>query len=185
MAMTGSGGRGLTPEERDEFLTSGALFAKIATTNDEGWPMVSPVWYEWDGSSFLVVGKERTSYIRNLRRDPRCGVLVENSGLPYKRVSVLGEAEFLPHDFDWKPAAREMVLRYIGPDGLSYAEATFDFPRVSIRIWPRRMTSWDGGGFDRTFHRETVWHEVESAGADGGPWSGDAGDLSSGSGGVS
>jgi PPOX class probable F420-dependent enzyme len=161
MAMTGAGGRGLTERELDEFLVSGAKFAKIATTNEDGWPMVSPVWYEWDGSSFLVVGKERTSYIRNLRRDPRCGVLVDNPGLPYKRVSVLGLAAFLPDDFDWKPAARDMVLRYIGPDGMSYAEATFDFPRVSIRIWPKRMTSWDGGGFDRTFQRETVWHDLE------------------------
>ena len=165
MAMTGSGGRGMSVEERDEFLTSGALFAKIATTNEDGWPMVSPVWYEWDRSSFLVIGKERTSYIRNIRRDPRCCVLVDNATLPYKRVSVLGEAEFLPDDFDWKTPAREMVLRYIGQDGLAYAEATFDFPRVSIRVWPQRMTTWDGGGFDRTFQRDTVWHEVGASAA--------------------
>jgi len=161
MAMTGSGGRGLSKPEIDEFLQSGAMFAKIGTTDDDGWPMVSPVWYEWDGSSFLVVGKERTSYIRNLRRDARCGVLVENPGLPYKRVSVCGMAEFLPDDFDWQTPARQMVIRYIGEEGLSYAEATFDFPRVSVRIWPKRMTSWDGGGFDRTVHRDTVWHEME------------------------
>ena len=122
--------------------------------------MVYAVWYDWDGSSLLVIGKERTSYIRNMRRDPRCGVLVENTALPYKRVSVLGEVEFLPEDFDWQTPAREMVIRYIGEEGLSYAEATFDFPRVSIRIWPRRTTSWDGGGFDRTFHRDTIWHEA-------------------------
>lgn len=160
MAMTGNDGKGMTIEERDEFLTAGAIFAKVATVNQAGWPMVSPVWYEWDGSSFLVVGKERTSYIQNLRRDPRCCVLVDNVALPYKRVSMLGEAEFLPQDFDWKTPARKMVLRYIGEEGLSYAEATFDFPRVPVRIWPHRITTWNGGGFDRTFHRETVWHDV-------------------------
>ena len=168
MAMTGGGGKGLSADERDAFLRSGALFAHIGTTNDEGWPMVSPVWYLWDGRAFLVVGKERTSYVRNLRRDPRCGVLVENHGLPYKRVSVLGEAEFLPDSFDWQTPAREMVLRYIGPGGMSYAEATFGFPRVPILIHPRRMTTWDGGGFDRTFHRDTVWHEfVPPGGGEG------------------
>ena len=76
MAMTGGGGRGLTIEERDEFLRSGAKFIKIATTNEDGWPMISPVWYDWDGSSFFVVGKARTSYVQNLRRNPRCGLLV-------------------------------------------------------------------------------------------------------------
>jgi PPOX class probable F420-dependent enzyme len=164
MAMTGSEGRGLDPEELHDFLTTGAIFAKIATTNDEGWPMVSPVWYEWDGSSFLVIGKERTSYIRNLRRDPRCGVLIDNPGLPYRRVSVLGVAELLPEDFEWHEPVRRMVLRYIGKEGMSYAEATFGFPRVCVRIWPKRMASWNGGGYDRTFHRGTVWHDVQTPG---------------------
>jgi PPOX class probable F420-dependent enzyme len=169
MAMTGADGRGLTAEERDAFLTSGAMFAKIATTNEEGWPTVSPVWYEWDGSSFLVVGKERTGYVRNLRRDPRCGVLVDNPGLPYMRVSALAVAEFLPDDFDWKTPATRMVLRYIGEEGMDYAKATFEFPRVSLRLVPKRMSTWNGGGFDRTFKRDTVWHDVEAPPRGDGP----------------
>lgn len=160
MAMTSAAGKGMTPEERDEFLRSGSMFLKIATTDEQGWPTVSPVWYEWDGSSFLVVGKERTGYIGNLRRDPRCGGLVENPTLPYKRVSFKGVAEFVPEDFDWKTPARDMVIRYIGEEGLSYAEATFEFPRVSVRIWPKLMSTWNGAGFDRTFRRDTVWHEL-------------------------
>ena len=167
MAMTGAGGKGMTVEERDEFLRSGRMFLKIATTNEEGWPMISPVWYGWDGSSFLVVGKERTSYIRNLRRDPRCGILVDNPELPYKRVAALAEAEFLPETFDWKAPTRELIIRYIGEEGLSYGEATFEFARVPVRIWPQRMTTWDGGGFDRTFSRDTVWHDVPSAPGEG------------------
>jgi hypothetical protein len=160
MAMTSNAGRGMTPEELEEFLQGGAKFLKVATTDEEGWPTVSPVWYAWDGSSFLVVGKERTGYITNLRRDRRCGGLIENPTLPYARVSFKGVAEFLPDDFDWKPTATEMVLRYVGESGLSYAEATFEFPRVSLRLWPKRMATWNGGGFDRTFHRTTVWHEM-------------------------
>ena len=87
-------------------------------------------------------------------------MLVENAGLPYRRVSTQCVAEFLPDDFDWQTPARRMVIRYIGEEGLSYAEATFGFPRVTIRLWPKRMATWDGGGFDRTFHRDTRWHDV-------------------------
>jgi len=171
MAMTGAGGKGMSATERDEFLRGGRMFLKIATTNEAGWPMVSPVWYDWDGAAFLVVGKERTSYIRNLRRDPRCGLLVDNPELPYRRVAALGEAEFLPDDFDWKPPTREMIIRYLGEGGLDYGEATFAFARVPVRIWPRQMTTWDGGGFDRTFQRDTVWHEMATTPANkGGAW---------------
>jgi hypothetical protein len=24
------------------------------------------------------------------------------------------------------------------------------------------MSTWNGAGFDRTFHRDTVWHEVQT-----------------------
>lgn len=160
MAMTADNGRGFTKEELDEFLTTGRLFAKIATVNQDGVPTISPVWYTWDGESFLVITKERTGLVKNLRRDPRCGLLVDNYELPYARVSVQGDVEFLGEDFDYIAPMREMVLRYLGPEGMEYAESTFDFPRVPIRIRPRKLASWNGGGFDRTFNRETVWREV-------------------------
>jgi PPOX class probable F420-dependent enzyme len=160
MAMTGDDGRGMTPEELEEFLTTGAIFAKVATTMEDGQPVISPVWYEWDGASFLIVSKARTSMVRNLQRDPRCGLLVDNPTLPYKRVSVQGEAEILGPDFDWQTPARRMVLRYLGEGGMAYAESTFGFERVPFRVWPRRMSTWNGGGFDRTFSKPTTWHEV-------------------------
>ena len=75
MAMTSDSGRGMTVEERDEFLTSGTIFAKIATTMADGWPVVSPVWFDWQAQdhAFLVISKARTSMVQNLHRDPRCG----------------------------------------------------------------------------------------------------------------
>lgn len=158
--MTENAGRGMTDEERDEFLSTGAIFAKIATTMPDGQPVLSPVWYEWAGESFLIVSKEKTSLVQNLRRDQRCGLLVDNPALPYKRVSVQGRVEFLPDDFDWQTPARRMVIRYIGEEGLGYAEATFGFARIPFRVWPQKMATWNGGGFDRTFEKQTVWHEV-------------------------
>lgn len=159
MAMTANDGRGFTNEELDEFLMNGRIFAKIATTMEDGWPVISPVWYEWDGESFLIVSKANTSMVKNLRRDQRCGLLVDNPELPYKRVSVRGTARFLPDDFDWESPAREMVLRYLGPEGMAYAEATFQFARVPFRVFPDKLSSWNGGGFDRTFTKETQWQD--------------------------
>lgn len=158
--MTSNNGRALTPDELEQFLTSGAIFAKLATTMEDGWPVVSPVWFEWEHGAFLIVSKEHTSLVRNLRRDPRCGLLVDNTVPPYKRVSVQGRVEFLPDTFDWITPATRMVRRYLGEAGVPYAQATFQFPRVPFRVWPVRMTTWNGGGFDRTFTQETRWHDV-------------------------
>lgn len=160
MTMASNGGRGFTKSELDEFLTSGRLFAKIATVNEDGWPQISPVWYAWDGASFLIVSKERTGLVKNLRRGLKCGLLVDNFELPYSRVSVQGEVEFLGDDFEYVEPMLDMVRRYLGEEGMPYAKSTLEFPRVPFRVWPKKMTSWNGGGFDRTFTSDTVWKEV-------------------------
>ena len=47
---------------------------------------------------------------------------------------IRGRAEF--PEGDWVELARRMVLRYLGPQGLDYFEATLDLPRVLVRIVP-------------------------------------------------
>ena len=68
-------------------------------------------------------------------------------------------AEFL--DEDWRERGREMVLRYLGEDGFDYYNATIDLPRVTIRIRPTQMSTWNGGGIDRTFYESTQWRSVD------------------------
>ena len=151
-------GRGMTAEELHEFLTETAIFAKIASIGPDGWPAVSPVFYEYDGGAFYIITKELTGLCQNLRRDPRATVCIDNPQLPYKRVMVRGRAEVI--DNDWVPRGRRMVLRYLGPDGMSYFDATLELPRVHIRIRPESVSTWNGGGIDRTFSKPSRWHEV-------------------------
>lgn len=125
MAMTDDAGRGFTAEELTEFLTQPPIFAKIASTDDDGWPIISPVWFEWDGDSFLVVSKERTSMVRNLKSDPRCALLVDNPALPYKRVSVQGR----------DPARRLRMARTGPPHGAAVPRARGNgLCRVDLRL---------------------------------------------------
>jgi PPOX class probable F420-dependent enzyme len=151
-------GRGMRPEELHSFLTETKIFAKVATTNADGWPYVNPVWYDYDDGAFYIVTKELAGLTQNLRRDPRCSILIDNPEPPYKRVLVMGEARFVEED--WVGRGRRLVLRYLGEAGLDYFEATLNLPRVTIRVDPIKLTSWNGGGVDRTFHEPTRWHDV-------------------------
>ena len=151
-------GRGMTSEELHGFLTATRIFVKIGTLGEDGWPNVNPAWYEYDGECFWVVTKELAGFCGNMRRDPRVTLCIDNPEPPYKRVMVRGRAEFV--DGDWVELARRMVLRYLGPEGMDYFEATLDLPRVLVRIRPERVSSWDGGGVDRTFTRPARWHAV-------------------------
>jgi PPOX class probable F420-dependent enzyme len=161
--MSGSGfklgkGRGMTPEELRSFLTETKIFVKVGTFGEDDWPNVNPAWYEYDGEYFWLVTKELAGFCRNMRRDPRVTLCIDNPVTPYKRVIVRGHAEFV--DGDWVELARRMVLRYLGPEGMDYFEATLDLPRVLVRIKPERISSWDGGGVDRTFTKPARWHDV-------------------------
>lgn len=132
-------GRGLTPEELHAFLTETRIFAKVGTVGEDGWPNVNPAWYEYDGTSFWLVTKELAGFCRNLRHDPRVTLCIDNPETPYRRVMVRGTAEVV--EGDW-------------------VEPTLDLPRVLVRIRPQHVSSWNGGGIDRTFTKPARWHEV-------------------------
>jgi PPOX class probable F420-dependent enzyme len=152
-------GRGMTAEELHEFLTQTRIFVKVGTLGEDGWPNVNPAWYEYDGECFWLVTKELAGFCANMRRDPRVTLCIDNPEPPYKRVIVRGRAEFV--DADWVELARRMVLRYLGPGGMDYFEATLDLPRVLVRIRPQHVSTWNGGGVDRTFRKPARWHEVD------------------------
>jgi len=70
------------------------------------------------------------------------------------------------------PFAHERPCRVIADEGLlafdevwaaaGLPDAVFSIaPRELVRIWPERVSSWNGGGVDRTFTKPAVWHDVK------------------------
>ena len=55
----------LAADELDRFLAE-PWNARIATVDADGWPYVTPVWYEFDPTSraFDLVGRERAAWVR-------------------------------------------------------------------------------------------------------------------------
>ena len=151
-------GRGMKPDEMHAFLTETKIFAKVGTIGEDGWPNVNPAWYEYDGESFWLVTKELAGFCQNMRRDPRVTLCIDNPEPPYRRVMVRGRAEFV--DGDWVEMARRMVLRYLGPRRHRLLRGDPRPAARAVRIRPERITSWDGGGVDRTFTKPAVWHDV-------------------------
>lgn len=93
----------LSPREVDEFL-SARLTARVATNSPSGFPLVTPLWYHWDGVAvYMSVARSRLAG-QNLVRDPRCAILIDwdERGIfgmgtnMAKAVHILGEAELTP-----------------------------------------------------------------------------------------
>jgi len=144
---------GLTEDELVAFLAA-PWNARIATVTGDGWPYVTPVWYEFDlkTRSFLVVGRERAAWVAHIRHHSRVAFHVADDAHPqHTRVLVQAHAEIMegPIAPARSPRLLELThrlsLRYLGPDGPAYAERTVGRPRVLVHLEPPRWTTWTGG----------------------------------------
>jgi PPOX class probable F420-dependent enzyme len=144
---------GLTGPELIAFLAA-PWNARIATVTRDGWPYVTPVWYEFDPETrtFFVVGRERAAWVAHIRDNPRVAFHVaDDVHAQHTRVLVQATAEIV--EGPTAPAASPRLLelthrlsvRYLGPDGPRYAERTLARPRVLVRITPTRWATWTGG----------------------------------------
>ena len=143
---------GLGEEELVRFLAE-PWNARIATVTPDGWPYITPVWYEYEVErrSFIVVGRERAEWVEYIRRAPKVALLVaDDIHAQHTRVNVQGLAEIVEGPVPPAESTRlnelveRMSLRYLGPNGPAYAKLTAKRPRVVVRITPTRWRTWTG-----------------------------------------
>lgn len=147
MSQTPKTGR-LSSREIDDFLAR-PIIARIATVKPDGAPHVAPLWQQWDGEAMWVIPRSRSSWFENLRLEPRvCISCADDVNPDHARVTIEGIAEVVEGPVGLigrvKEIADEMAVRYMGPDGPSYAAKTADRLRYLIKITPTTITSWRG-----------------------------------------
>jgi PPOX class probable F420-dependent enzyme len=142
----------LTEDEAWERI-AGSHTGILTSLRADGWPVALPVWFAVEGRAVYVRTPPSAAKLKRIRRDPRCGFLVEagESWAELAAVSMQMRAAVLDGEGDAAEAKRAMELidaRYDGnrtadeqlPDATRrhYAE------RVVIRLEPTgRMVTWD------------------------------------------
>jgi len=139
--------RGLTKEEIIEFL-SGPIVARIATVKEDGAPYIAPIWQYYDGEVMWVIPRERSIFVKHIRRSPRVAVSCAYDTAPWTRVLIQGRAEIVegpkPVEGLIAEIGEQMAVRYLGEHGAEYASITWDRPRYLIKISPEKISSWTG-----------------------------------------
>lgn len=141
-------GQGLSQREIDVFL-NGPVISRLATIKPDGSPYVVPVWHYWDGKNLWIIPREKSSFVENVRREPRvCVSTADDVDPAHTRVVIEGTCEIVegpaPLQGRMLEMARDMALRYMGPDGPTYLGRTASRPRYLLKVTPGRMTSWSG-----------------------------------------
>ena len=80
----------MTAGEIHAFLSHGTRTAKLATSGPGGQPHVMPVWFVVDGEELVFTTWGDSVKGRNLRRNPRAAVIVDEEVVPYAFVHIRG-----------------------------------------------------------------------------------------------
>ena len=84
----------ITPEVR-VFLLDTVHTGKLATVRADGRPHVVPIWFDLDGDTLYFSTWHTTVKAKNIRRDPRICICVDDERPPFSYAMLEGVAEFV------------------------------------------------------------------------------------------
>jgi PPOX class probable F420-dependent enzyme len=111
----------------------------LGTLMSDGSPQASVLWYLWDGSEFAMSTIHSTAKWRNLQRDPRCSLVVEE---PESGQMVVAYGKARLDDGDVRSKTHEIVDKYYDDPAETAAHMNRIFApgdRVLILVSPSRL----------------------------------------------
>ena len=147
----------LTEVEIEEFLAERGHLARIATVNAAGAPSVVPVWFIYEGGSVLITPRKHSDFLKNLRREPRVAITIDEDTGRYRKVLFEGSAKLLyevGRDREWDDIYRRIALRYIDEGSADlYLTETKDQPRALIGVEraKAKVTTWRMPRYDEPY----------------------------------
>jgi PPOX class probable F420-dependent enzyme len=137
----------LDPDKPDHARALERLRTEIAvwltTVTQEGQPQSTPVWFHWDGASFLFYSQPDAPKLANIQSNPRVSLHLVGDDEAEDVVTIEGVAVLEPSAppadevEDYLSKYRALIDRF-GWTASSYAA---DY-RVALRVTPTRFRVW-------------------------------------------
>lgn len=138
----------LTEAERDAFLAEPAHIMNIATVDNDGAPLVTPIWFIQEEGRIWFTPRQHSEWLKHIRGDKRVALSIDETAIPYRKVVVRGTAQVdheVGHDDAWRDRYRRIAERYIPKDDANaYVDGTDDQPRAlcSVDLGKAEVRSW-------------------------------------------
>ncbi len=112
-------------------------FAHLATLMPDGSPQVTPVWVDFDGTHIIVNTARGRQKDRNLRRDGRVAIEIQDPDNPYRYVEIRGRvAEITEQGAD--ESIDRLAFKYTGSPKYQFRRAGEQ--RVIYKIEPEKVS---------------------------------------------
>jgi PPOX class probable F420-dependent enzyme len=137
----------MSSAERTAFLAQQRVVV-CATLGVRGWPHLMPLWYVVRGDELWAWTYGKSQKVRNLTRDSRATLQIEDGERYDELRGVMIEARTQLHrDLETVSAlGAELMARYSGSGPTAEIEAAVSAQaakRVALQFRPERVTSWD------------------------------------------
>ncbi len=138
----------MTTSERDAFLKEPGVLLHIGTVREDGTPLVTPIWFIYDGTSILFTPREKSAWYACMQRDPRVTLCIDEQPLPYRKVIIDGSVTVehdLGNDAAWRDLYQRIASRYVPEEAAAaYVRNTIDQPRALLRVelGKSKVTTW-------------------------------------------
>jgi PPOX class probable F420-dependent enzyme len=137
-------------------LLDARLIATLATTNADGSPYLSAVWFLRDGDEVLIATGGRTRKARNAAARPDAAVLVHSHGSGALRGAAARGTLSVVRGAEARVLNETVWRKYLAPAGLSHpdvGESIREHDDVTLRFAPARWRTWGtdedfGGAFE-------------------------------------
>ena len=119
------------------------IIAWLTTVGSDGRPYTVPVWFLWEGETILIFSQPRKQKIRNLRKNARVTLALDDTKQGEDVVIVEGTAELIedPNMSVIIPAYVEKYGAIIQSMGWTPASMATDYSQ-GIRVTPTKFRSW-------------------------------------------
>lgn len=132
----------MTNAEYQSFMLDRARTASLATVRADGRPHVAPIWFDLDGDTIVFMTGEDTVKGRNMQRDPRVSLCVDDEQPPFHFVLIEGVAELAADEPDKLYWATRIAGRYMGEElAESYGRRNAVPSELLVRVRPGRIVA--------------------------------------------
>lgn len=136
----------MSPDEYRAFMLDMARTGKLATVREDGRPHIAPFWFDMDGDVLVFMTGENTVKGKNIRRDPRVSICVDDEKPPFSFVIFEGLAAIVSPPYEeflmW---STRIAGRYMGAEQAdAYGRRNAVPSELLVRVTPTRVLAQAG-----------------------------------------
>ncbi|MFB7270826.1 PPOX class F420-dependent oxidoreductase [Streptomyces sp. NPDC056244] len=133
----------MNKDEWRAFVSKGTRTGKLSTVRADGSPHIAPIWFLLDGDDLVFNTGRETVKGRNLLREGRAALCVDDERPPFAFVVIQGRAEIDEDPGQLRAWATRIAARYMGEERAEeYGERNGVPGELLVRLRPDKVSAY-------------------------------------------